>query len=221
MKPHTHPKHRIIQRGFTLIEISIVLIIIGAIFYGLLKSQAIISSTKAKDVIAKVNDLRTATAYFKQRYGYLPGDLPNPANYILPGLVQGAGGTIGNGTIEGAVSVTGVATAGTETAEVAWQLFNAGFIGAVDSSNPTHYLNTTFGPVHIVGAAIAAGLVPAFAARNPTARNAILFFNLPCDVALEVDNKIDDGTMTLGYGVGSANCINAGTTALPVYALPL
>lgn len=207
--------------GFTLVEIAIVLVIIGTILFALLKSNSVISSAKAKDVVTIVNDLRTATAYFQKRFSYLPGDLPNPANYITatPALVAGTGGNIGNGSIEGAVSVAGVATAGTEVAQAPWQLFNAGLIGSVSSASPTNYLNTTFGPVQIVSIATANGLVPGFTAANPAARNTILFFSLPCDVASEVDAKIDDGSLRTGKGMGSAACV--GTNTLAVYAVTL
>jgi len=90
------------QRGFTLVEISIVLVIIGLLLGGILGGRSLISSMQAKDVVAIVDDLRTATAYFKQRYNYLPGDLPTPAADIpvVPALVEGTGGTIGDGAID-------------------------------------------------------------------------------------------------------------------------
>ncbi|MET3105469.1 prepilin-type N-terminal cleavage/methylation domain-containing protein [Oxalobacteraceae bacterium GrIS 1.18] len=210
-----------IQRGFTLVEISIVLVIIGAIFYSLLHTQVLISSSKAKDVVAKITDIRTAVAYFQQRYSYLPGDLPTPANFInaTPALVAGTGGVNGNGSIEGAVTAAGLAAAGSEAAQAPWQLFSAGLIGTVNSATPTNYLNTTYGPIQLVSAATANGLVPGFAAANPSARNAILFFNLPCDVATEVDSKIDDGVITTGTARASAACV--GTNAVAVYAVTL
>jgi len=209
------------QRGFTLIEISIVLVIIGAVFYGVLKSQSILSSSKAKDVISKINDLRTATTYFRQRYGYYPGDLPAPGTLItaVPALVAGSGAKNGDGAIDGAVTVAGIATAGTEAAQAPWQLYNAGFIGAVDSGSPTHYINTSYGPIQLVSSATADALAPGFAANNPSARNAIVFFNLPCDIAQEVDTKLDDGVLTTGFIVGSAAC--TGTNLLPALAVPL
>jgi prepilin-type N-terminal cleavage/methylation domain-containing protein len=209
------------QRGFTLVEIAVVLVIIGTILFALLRSGAIISSAKSKDVIAIVNDLRAATTYFRQRYGYLPGDLPRPARYInaTPALVQATGGTIGNGSIEGALNATGRAALGSEIAQAPWQLFNAGLIGTVNSATPTNYLNTTYGPVQLASTTIANRLAPGFAAANPAARNAILFFNLPCDVANEVDTKIDNGNLANGAGMGSAAC--TGTNILPVYAIVL
>lgn len=208
-------------RGFTLVEIAIVLVIIGALLYGLLQSRSVISSARAKDAVATINDLRAATLYFQQRYGYLPGDLPTPAAFItaVPALVQGTGGTIGNGTIEGAVTAAGAATAGSEVAQAPWQLYKAGLIGSVNNATPTNYINTAYGPIQMVSAAVANGFVGNFTAANPSARNAILFFNLPCDVANEIDTKIDDGSLTGGAAQGSAAC--TGTNPLAVYALPL
>ena len=64
------------QNGFTLIELSMVVAIIALLLGGILGAQSLIGSAKAKDVIAIVEDLRAATAMFKKRYGYFPGDLP-------------------------------------------------------------------------------------------------------------------------------------------------
>ena len=199
------------QRGFTLVEIAIVLVIVGLILGGILNSQSLISSMKAKDVVTIVDDLRTATVYFKQRFNYLPGDLPAPATFItaVPALVAGTGGTIGNGSIEGAITAaTGQAAAGSEVAEAPWQLFNAGFIGKIDTTDTRRRIKTSYGAVHMASAAAAELLAPGFAGANPSARNAIVFANLPCDVANEVDNKMDDGALATGRAIGTA-CVNA------------
>ena len=193
------------QRGFTLVEIAIVLVIIGMILGGILSGQNLIRSTQAKDAIAIAGDLQTATTYFKQRYNYLPGDLPNPAADItvVPALVAGTGGTIGNGLIEGAIAAgTGFATLGSEVAVAPLQLYSAGFLGKVDIGNPQHIVNTSFGPVHL--ATPAASGVAGYAAANPAVRNVIVFVNLTCDVAREMDIKIDDGNLTTGKAIGTA-----------------
>ncbi|MDD5030542.1 MAG: type II secretion system protein [Rhodoferax sp.] len=207
------------QRGFTLVEIAIVLVIVGLILGGILSSQSLIGSMKAKDVVAIVDDLRTASVYFKQRYNYLPGDWPYTANQIPAITAAGTGGTIGNGSIEGAITAaTGQAAAGSEVAEAPWQLFNAGFISKIDATDTQRHLKTSYGAVHLASGAVANGLVAGFAAVNPAARNAIVFANLPCDVATEVDNKIDDGVLTTGRAIGTA-CINDATMAWYAIAL--
>lgn len=189
------------SKGFTLVEMAIVLVIIGVLLTGILNSGSLIGSAKAKDVITIVDDLRAATLYFKQRYNYLPGDWPYTAGEIA-GVTASPGN--GDGSIGGAVNAAGLAAVGSEVAEAPWQLYNAGFIGKIDSSNPQRRIATSYGSVHLVSVATANGLVAGFAAANPGVRNAILFSNLPCEVVIEVDNKIDDGSGSTGKAMGTA-----------------
>jgi len=181
------------QRGFTLVEIAIVLVIIGFILGGIIKSQSLIGSAKAKDVIAIIEDLRIATVSFKQRYNYLPGDFPiNVGETPIPN-VNPPGGN-GNGSIDGAINAQGQAVANSEVANVPWHLYNAGFISKIDPTDVQRRLKTVYGAVHIASAAtVNTTLVPNFTVVNPAVRNAIVFFNLPCDIVTEVDNKIDNG----------------------------
>lgn len=210
------------QRGFTLVEISIVLVIIGTILFALLRSQGVISGAKAKDIVATVSDLRAAVAYFKQRYNYLPGDFPVTNATEIPNVNPPGGNGDGNIGVAGDVNAgTGHATVGTsEVAQAPWHLYNAGFIGTINASDPTSYLRTSYGPVQIVSSAIANALVPGFTATNPGARNAIAFFNLPCDVANEVDLKLDNGNLATGAGMGNVP-LCAGSNTLPVYVIAL
>lgn len=116
-------------------------------------------------------------------------------------------GTNGDGAIDGIINAQGLAESGSEAAEAPWQLYNAGFIGKIDAGSAQKRLSTSFGAVHLVSNKMATGLVAGFAAANPAARNAIVFQNLACDVALEADTKMDDGSLTSGKGIGT-NCVN-------------
>ena len=64
-----HKKH-----GFTLIELSIVLVIIGLLIGGILVAQSMIESSKLQAFIKQVNQLDIAVSNFKTRFNQLPGD---------------------------------------------------------------------------------------------------------------------------------------------------
>lgn len=201
------------QHGFTLTELAIVLVIISLLVVGVMQGQNLINSARAKDVITIADDLRTATTLFKQRYNYLPGDLPLPSGEITGVINIGNG----DGNIDGTIShdnnsEKGVALAGSETEAIPDQLFKAGLIGKINTDKKVNdvvipRIMTGYGTVNLVSSAIADGLAPGFVAANPTARNAIVFYNLPCDVASEVDNKLDDGNIATGHAIGTA-CAN-------------
>jgi prepilin-type N-terminal cleavage/methylation domain-containing protein len=203
------------QHGFTLVEMGMVLAIIGFILTGILGGQSLIRSARVNDVVAIVEDLRTATTLFKQRFNYLPGDFPAAAGDIAgipspaPAVAESGNGNGQVGVAGNLTAATGVAVAGTEVAWAPLHLFNAGLIGKVDSNQPLRMISTSYGGVHLVSSGIATALVPTFAAANPTARNAIVFYNLPCDVLLQVDAKIDNGDGASGRAIGNVAAVGA------------
>lgn len=194
------------QRGFTLAELAIVVTIIALLMVAVIRGQSLIGGANAKNVMAIVSDIRTATISFKQRYKYLPGDWPYSANEIQ-GIASGTTvGTNGDGIIDGTIDATGAAQAGSEVAELPLQLFQAGFIGKINSSEAQRRITTNFGPVQVVSRATAVGLVAGFV-NAPNSQNAIVFFNLPCDLVVEVDGGMDDGSVTTGRAIGNACAI--------------
>lgn len=205
------------QRGFTLVETAVVLVIIGLILGGILGSRSLIRSMQAKDVIAIVEDLRAATAYFKQRHSYLPGDWPYTPGEISNVTTATTVGTNGNGAIEGTIGANGQAQAGSETEAAPWHLYNAGFISKIDSADTGRRIKTLYGAVQITTPANSG--VTNYAGINTTVRNVIVFLNLPCDVATEVDRKIDDGVSTTGRAMMQTVCTEDNT--VPAYAVAL
>jgi prepilin-type N-terminal cleavage/methylation domain-containing protein len=63
------------QAGFTLIELSIVLVIIGLIVGGVLSGQDMIRSAEIRSTMTQVERLNTAANTFRDKYNGLPGDL--------------------------------------------------------------------------------------------------------------------------------------------------
>ncbi len=70
------------QRGFTLVELSIVLVIVGLIIAGVLKGQELLESTRLKASLSQVEGFRAAASTFIEKYNALPGDYPE-ANDVL------------------------------------------------------------------------------------------------------------------------------------------
>ena len=198
--------------GFTLIEISIVLGIIGLILGAvMLSSTDVIGKTKTTGTLSLIKDLSAAITDFKGRYHYLPGDLPKAANDI-PNLATGSkcdispNLTIGNGQIDTA----------DEKDCVAVELLQAGLIKGNISGIMSPYNRGQTPDVFVLTTNQSAGVetlvVPTFAA---TVQNAIEIRNIPCDAATAIDNKIDDGNATTGNVISSA-CGASGLTTLDV-----
>jgi prepilin-type N-terminal cleavage/methylation domain-containing protein len=96
---HTH-------QGFTLIELSIVLVIIGLIVGGVLTGQSLIAAAAVRAQITQIEKFNTAANTFFGKYGFLPGDIPATpaAQFGLASRGQYAGEGDGNELIEGLVS---------------------------------------------------------------------------------------------------------------------
>lgn len=82
------------QSGFTLIEVTLVLTIIGLLLFGMLKGTALVHQAKVRKTAQMVEDIRTASNLFYREQGRLPGDGPiliiNTSG-VLDGLIKPTG----------------------------------------------------------------------------------------------------------------------------------
>ncbi len=103
----THPgSHSAGLSAFTLIEISIVLVIIGLIVGGIVTGQTLIRGAQVRSQLQQIQQYNSAVNTFRDKYGGLPGDLSIPlANqfgFSVPTTCTGLqGGRDGNGLIDG------------------------------------------------------------------------------------------------------------------------
>ncbi len=65
------------RRGFTLIELSIVLVIIGLIIGGVLMGRDLIAAAVVRSEISQIEQYKTAATTFKVKYDCIPGDCSN------------------------------------------------------------------------------------------------------------------------------------------------
>lgn len=91
------------RSGFTLIEMSIVLLIIRFIVGGILAGRDLIDAAAQRAQIAQIEKYNTAVRTFQEKYGYLPGDIPDPtaSNFGFQPRGQYAGERDGNGVLQG------------------------------------------------------------------------------------------------------------------------
>lgn len=91
------------QKGFTLVEIAIVLVIIGLLLGGVLKGQELINSAKVKNF---ANDFRAVSSFayaYQDRFRTLPGEDPRAGANVAGGVVATTpAATLNNARINGA-----------------------------------------------------------------------------------------------------------------------
>src|ERR1700722_12907826 len=75
------------QKGFTLVELAIVLTIVGLLIGGILKGQQLIANARVTAQMAQFHAIEAATTTFQDTYQGLPGDLAN-AGTTGPGYTQ-------------------------------------------------------------------------------------------------------------------------------------
>ena len=91
------------QHGFSLVELSIVLVILGLLAGGILGGQSLMHAAALRNVSVQLQVYETAILSFKDRYFYLPGDMPNAVDFW--GIAAGATGD--DATCRAAISTDG------------------------------------------------------------------------------------------------------------------
>src|SRR5262249_9059877 len=89
--------------GFTLVELSIVLVIIGLITGGILVGRDLIHAAEIRSTVAQEEKLNVAAQTFRTKYNCLAGDCADAATFgfdVCPALSFGYSGN-GNGVLDG------------------------------------------------------------------------------------------------------------------------
>jgi prepilin-type N-terminal cleavage/methylation domain-containing protein len=187
------------QSGFTLIEISIVLVIIGLILGGALKGQELIQAAKVRSTINQIDGVKAAYYAFQDRFRALPGDY-SQATVNLPNPPPGT--TINNGSGNGQVA------GGAGLGQVWLHLGVAGFLsgdfdgntgGNVYNCPDTTCLTNPFSGAMHFGFDNEA---------NGTAGNSHELLSrrrIPMGIVAEIDRKIDDDQPNGGSFQASQN----------------
>jgi len=105
------------NQGYTLVELSIVLAIIGLIIGSIVVGQSVIRNSQLQSVINDVDRYKKAVQLFKEKYNYLPGDMPTAVTFWGATTANGDGnGQIGTSDTSGNLTDTagtgGIANSG-------------------------------------------------------------------------------------------------------------
>ena len=186
------------QRGFTLIEIAIVLVIIGLLLGGVLKGQELINTARVRAMNNTVDGITAAWFSFQDRYRAFPGDFRTAqANVNLPGAPDGGDG---NGLVDDD-DERGFVWIHLEAAGYLTRGYNTPVAIAADdyACSPTNCPDNGFGS----GMNLSYGTEVRTGAAD--AHELISGRGIPVEVIAELDRKVDDGSpdtgaMQLGAG---------------------
>lgn len=181
------------HRGFTLIELAIVLVVIGLLLGGILKGQELIESARARNLISQIDSIKAAYYAFQDKYRAIPGDYPgNLAHANLAGIANAQVGGNGDGVIRD--------TPAARESLLAWvhlshaNLISGNYQSAGSQPNPQGEW-----PRNPYGATLQLQYDDRFTGAGGMPRlNLKTGSQVPARILAEIDRKIDDGRADAG-----------------------
>ena len=175
------PSHSEPQRGFTKIELSVVLLVLGLIIAAVLTTQEIVQNRHITKALAAIQDYQTQFQIYQQKNGALPGDDRMAANRFKGfNLTNGNG----NGVIDGPFD----AAQPSDESQMLWaDLRAAGLVKSQETAsaqprNPFHgiygFQNGAF--------------------KGAITTTVLCLSNVPGTAAQLIDTRLDDGTSNSG-----------------------
>jgi prepilin-type N-terminal cleavage/methylation domain-containing protein len=118
------------NRGFTLIELSVVLLVIGLLVGGAVVGTSMIERAKQKDFLDDIQRVRAGTATFKMMYKAYPGDFANATSFFTAAASCPTGGLAAtcNGNGDSAINSTSTGADNHESRMFAQHLASAEII---------------------------------------------------------------------------------------------
>lgn len=219
------------KTGFSLVELSIVLVIIGLLIGGVLAGQSLIESFKLNSQIQQLQQIDTAYYNFRTKFKQIPGD---SSYFVVPGDNDGI---IENDKTANAYGSMIIARATEERANF-WkhlgdsEMLNHKYTNTELASSPYVYGRDQDAPKTKLAddGIITLGFItgnPLTCQRNKVNRMFWLLRNynssngagtIPVTLAAALDKKIDDGTVSSCDGLMYAPLIACGNSSVAPYA---
>ena len=210
------------EKGFTLVELAIVMVIIGLLIGGILKGQEMINNAQVSATIAQMKGIDAATSTFRDMYDALPGDITNPGTRLV-NCTAAPCNTAGNGN---SVLTNAPGSVANENLSFWSHLNAADLLTGIDGSATTAW---GFGvPATKVGGGLTVGYTANGALTNGygTGRGGhwLMLQGVPGTAAstvlepgqaARIDRKMDDGApntgsvISSGAAVGATSCSSA------------
>lgn len=196
------------RKGFTLVELTIVMVIIGLLIAGILKGQELINSGKVKALAADFRNIPTAYYAYQDKFHAIPGDDAAVVAHLgaAATLATTPASKIGNGILDGAFdSVTA-----TDDSILFWQ--HVRLAGLLPGSTTVGVAaGDPYLPVNAFGGRVGIASTSPISDANFTGNFYLCSAGIPGKLAKQLDITLDDGATN----AGSVRLTAAGTGAVP------
>ena len=132
------------QRGFTLIEMSVALVIIGLVVGGVITGVYLSQTFAMRSQVSFLNEYASGLNAFRNKYNCLPGDCANAESVGLG--VAGDAGRNGNGDgqVNSDTSMRSTASRMQETLNVPYHLSQAGLLSDLYNGSDAAWVNASW-----------------------------------------------------------------------------